>query len=178
MTTAGVSTSPPSVTTQSPAPGETSVSIASPMTATFNTSIDPTTLTFTLTDSSGDPVPASVTYDNSTDTATLSPDTTLGLDAAYTASVIADDGFGNAMTQPVTWSFTTAGTLPAAELPMFDMAEFADAGQFCKPMTPARSSSERLSSRRSRETSQACASTRPVRLVILAHRHPVELGRH
>ena len=87
------------------------------MTATFNTSIDPTTLIFTLTDSSGNPVPASVTYNNVTDTATLAPDSMLALDASYTASVIADDSFGNAMTQPVQWSFTTASTLPAPNCP-------------------------------------------------------------
>ena len=117
MTTAGVSTTPPTVTTESPAPGQTGVSAASPVTATFNTSIDTSTLTFTITDSSGNPVPAAVTYNTSTDTATLSPDSTLALGASYTVSVSAADTFGNAMTQPVTWSFTTASTLPPPTCP-------------------------------------------------------------
>jgi hypothetical protein len=117
MTTAGVSDTPPSVTVQSPAPGQTGASAASPVTATFNTQIDPSTLGFTLTDSSGNPVPATVTYDSSSDTATLTPDNTLALAASYTASVIADDTFGNAMAQPVTWSFTTASTLPPPTCP-------------------------------------------------------------
>jgi hypothetical protein len=117
MTTAGVSTTPPSVTTQSPAPNQTGVPINSPVLAIFNTNIDPTTLTFTLTDSSGNPVPASVTYDSSTDTATLSPASTLALGTQYTASVQASDTFGNAMPQPVTWSFTTATTLPQPSCP-------------------------------------------------------------
>ena len=117
MTTAGVSNTPPSVTTESPAPNATGVSAATAVTATFNTSIDPTALTFTLTDSSGNPVPASVTYNNSTDTATLTPDGTLGLAAVYTASVTAADSFGNTMAQPVTWSFTTSSTLPPPSCP-------------------------------------------------------------
>ena len=58
-----------------------------------------------------------MTYNTSTDTATLSPDSTLALGASYTASVSAADTFGNAMTQPVTWSFTTASTLPPPNCP-------------------------------------------------------------
>ena len=117
MTTAGVSQTPPTVTTQSPAPDQTGVPINSPVLAVFNTGIDPNTLTFTLTDSSGNPVPASVTYNNSNDTATLTPNSTLALGAVYTASVSAADTFGNAMSQPVTWNFTTATTLPNPSCP-------------------------------------------------------------
>src|SRR6185437_12434833 len=35
----------------------------------------------------------------------------------YTASIQADDAYGNAMTAPVTWSFTTAATMPAPSCP-------------------------------------------------------------
>jgi len=117
MTTAGVSTTPPSVTTESPTADQTGVSAATAVAATFNTSIDTSTLTFTLKDSSGSTVPAGVTYNNSTDTATLTPNSMLALGAVYTASVSAADTFGNAMTQPVTWSFTTASTLPPPNCP-------------------------------------------------------------
>ncbi len=117
LSTNGVSTTPPTVTTQSPAPNATGASPAAPVTATFNTGIDASTLTFTLTDSTGNPVPATVTYNSSTDTATLTPTSTLALDSAYTASVSASDLFGNAMTSPVTWSFTTATTYPPPTCP-------------------------------------------------------------
>jgi N,N-dimethylformamidase beta subunit-like, C-terminal/Domain of unknown function (DUF4082)/Bacterial Ig-like domain/Bacterial Ig domain len=117
MTTGGVSTSPPTVTTQFPAPDQTGVPINDPVTVTFSTQIDPSTLTFSLTDSTGNLVPASVTYDNSTDTATLTPDASLNLDGEYTASVSAADTFGNTMTQPVTWSFTTSTTEPSPSCP-------------------------------------------------------------
>jgi hypothetical protein len=117
MTTAGVSTTPPSVTTQSPAPNQTGVPINSPILAVFNTQIDPSTLTFMLTGPSGNPVPAWVTYNSSNQTATLSPSSTLALGSQYTANVSASDTFGNAMTQPVTWSFTTATTLPNPSCP-------------------------------------------------------------
>jgi Domain of unknown function (DUF4082)/Bacterial Ig-like domain/Bacterial Ig domain len=117
MTTSGVTTTPPAVTTQSPAPNATGANPTAPVTATFNTNIDPTTLAFTLTDSSGNPVPASVTYNSSTDTATLTPSSTLALATVYTASVSASDLFGNAMTQPATWSFTTSTTEPAPQCP-------------------------------------------------------------
>jgi hypothetical protein len=117
MTTSGVSTSPPSVTTQSPAPNATGVPITSAVSATFNTQIDTSTLTFTLSDGSGNPVPASVTYNSSTDTATLTPSSPLALDSQYTASISASDLFGNAMTQPATWTFTTSGTPPTPQCP-------------------------------------------------------------
>jgi hypothetical protein len=117
LSTSGVSTSPPSVTTQSPAPNQTAVPISSSVSAAFNAQMDPSTLTFTLSDPSGSPVPASVTYNSTTDTATLTPRSTLALGAQYTASVIGSDLFGNAMTQPVTWTFTTSTTPPTPACP-------------------------------------------------------------
>jgi hypothetical protein len=117
MSTSGVSTTPPTVTSQFPAPNQTSVPANDPVTATFSAPIDTSTLTFSLTDSLGNLVPASVTYNGSTDTATLTPNSMLALGSVYTASVSAADTFGNAMTQPVTWSFTTATTLPAPSCP-------------------------------------------------------------
>jgi hypothetical protein len=117
MTTGAASSTPPAVTTQSPAPGQTAVPISSPVVAIFTEPIDSSTLSFTLADSSGNPVPASVTWNNSTNTATLTPNSTLGLASTYTATVNASDVFGNAMTSPSTWSFTTATTLPTPQCP-------------------------------------------------------------
>ena len=54
-------------------------------------------------------MPSSVTYNASTDTATLSPDAALVSSTTYTATVSgAQDAAGDAMTTTVSWLFTTA----------------------------------------------------------------------
>src|SRR5437588_12949653 len=69
--------------------------------------------TFRLLDSSNAIVPATVTYNSGTSTATLTPNAPLSFSATYTAIVLGGSGgvkdtFGNAMASNVTWSFTTA----------------------------------------------------------------------
>jgi hypothetical protein len=100
-------TVPPSVIAQTPAPDANGVSIQIDPTAAFSEPIQSSTLTFALTDAAGATVPATVTYDPSTQTATLTPTAPLRPDATYTAAVSgAQDLAGNTMT-PVSWSFTT-----------------------------------------------------------------------
>jgi len=53
-------------------------------------------------------VPASLSYNASTKTSTLTPNAPLAVSTTYTATVSgAQDAAGNAMTSPVSWSFTT-----------------------------------------------------------------------
>ena len=66
------------------------------------------TIDFTLKNSSGGMVAATVAYNSSTDTATLTPSAALAYWTTYTATIsAARSQAGDAMTTPVTWSFTS-----------------------------------------------------------------------
>ena len=118
FTTAAEST-PPTVTTVTPANGATGVSTATSATVTFNEAMDATTIgsaTFELRNSSNGLVPAGVTYSSATRTATLAPNAALANGAVYTATVKGGatdprvkDAAGNALAANFTWSFTTVG---------------------------------------------------------------------
>jgi hypothetical protein len=101
--------SPPTVTAMTPANGATGVSITAPnITATFSEPVQSSTITFTLQDPSNNIVPATLSYNASTDTATLTPNAALAHLTTYTVTVSgAQDYAGNAMSSPVTWTFTT-----------------------------------------------------------------------
>ena len=96
----------------SPASGATGVATNTESQATFNEAVQAssiTTTTFTLKNSSGTAVAATVAYNSSTDTATLTPSAALAYGTTYTATVSgAKNTAGVAMSSKVTWSFTTA----------------------------------------------------------------------
>ena len=99
----------PIVTSYTPASGATNVPVSSPVTATFNEPVQSSTIIFTLTSSSGSSVAAAVTYNNTNDTATLTPSAALAYSTTYTATVSgAKNVAGGAMAAPVSWSFNTA----------------------------------------------------------------------
>ena len=101
--------SPPTVTTRSPVPGDTGVSVTTRVQATFDEPVLPASITFGLEAPGGAGVPASVAYDAGTRTATLTPTAALGSGVTYTARLSgAQDAAGNTMT-PVAWTFTTGG---------------------------------------------------------------------
>ena len=109
-----ISQTPPSVTSQTPGVNATGVAVLTIPTATFNEAVQASTISFTLKNSSGSAVAATVAYNSSTDTATLTPSGPLAFSTTYTATVSgAESSFGVAMTGPMTWSFTTAAA-PAA----------------------------------------------------------------
>ena len=102
------SAGPPTVIAHSPMPGDSGVSTVVPVTATFSKDIQPSTLSFTLTDGSGNAVPATVAYDSSTFKATLTPTSALNPGTTYTATVSgAMDDSGNSMLSPSIWTFST-----------------------------------------------------------------------
>ena len=104
-----VDTTPPSVIDFSPASDAIDVSTASSVHAQFSELVDPTSISFNLTDSSNTSIPATVTYDSTTSTAILRVAAALATSATYTAVVSgATDLAGNVMTGNQTWSFTTA----------------------------------------------------------------------
>jgi methionine-rich copper-binding protein CopC len=107
--TSASDTTPPTVSGRSPASGAVGVAPSSNVSATFSEPVQSGTIGFTLTGPGGASVPAAVTYDGPSQTATLNPNADLATSTSYTASVSgARDTAGNQMTAPVTWSFTTA----------------------------------------------------------------------
>ena len=132
-TQVGTSTPPPSVTNENPAPNATGVAVASTVTATFNESVQASTVNstnFTLKDASGNFVAATITYTDSTHTATLAPNAALANSTTYTATISGvQNSSGNPMSSPFVWSFTTADPTPSIADPGFEQVTVG-AGQF------------------------------------------------
>jgi len=104
----------PTVTVESPASAATNVAVSSSVSATFNEAVQASSIGFTLKTSSGTAVAATIAYNSSTDTATLTPKAALAYGTTYTATVSgAKSNAGVAMSSPVSWSFTTDKVQPA-----------------------------------------------------------------
>ena len=100
-------TTPPTVVTDTPAADATTVALDSVVTATFSKPVQQATISFVLTDSSDNTIPAMLTYDPTTQTATITPSSNLSYGTTYTATLSGtQDLSGNTML-PVAWSFTT-----------------------------------------------------------------------
>jgi hypothetical protein len=107
----------PAVTSVTPAAGATGVSRSSTVTISFDRAMDPTTLnasTIFLTGPSGNVVPATLSYNASTDTVTLTPNAPLSAFTTYMVTVHGGssgprvrDQFGNYLSADYLWSFTT-----------------------------------------------------------------------
>ncbi len=119
-----VDTTAPTVTGFSPGTGAANVATSTTVTVTFSEAMDASTIdstTVRLLDGAT-PVAASVSYNASTNTATLTPAAALANSTAYTITVIGGAGgvkdtAGNALAANATSAFTTIGTLgPAVNL--------------------------------------------------------------
>jgi hypothetical protein len=104
-----VDKTPPTVNNVSPANAATA-SVTTNVTATFSEAINVSTVSdqsFTLS-KAGSPVPAQVTYDQNSRTATLDPAGDLQAGVIYDAKITTSvkDSAGNALAQEKTWSFT------------------------------------------------------------------------
>jgi VCBS repeat-containing protein len=111
--TMGPDTTPPQIVNRSPSPGASGVLIGSNVTVQFNEPMDAASITgstFYLR-AAGDTnnVPATVTYDSLTRTATLDPTSDLERNTLYTATVSSavTDASGNPLGAEDAWSFTT-----------------------------------------------------------------------
>jgi hypothetical protein len=105
----------PTVVSVAPASGAAGVCPNTIITVTFSEAMNPATIdstTFTLTGPGGAAVAGVVTYDATSDTATLTPSSALALSTAYTATVTtgAIDAYGVALASDFVWSFTTSPT--------------------------------------------------------------------
>jgi Domain of unknown function (DUF4082)/Bacterial Ig-like domain len=131
-------TTPPTVTSVAPPSAATGVPTGATVTAQFSEGMDPTTITgttFQLRDGSGTPVPATLSYVASTNTATLTPNAPLASSATYTATVAGGtsgvkDAAGNALAADYTWSFTTGapGVCPCSIWSSAATPQVADSG--------------------------------------------------
>ena len=114
MNTPVADSTPPVVSAVSPTANATGVGLGANATATFSEGLDASTVstvTFELREPGGGLIPAVVTYDTATRTATLDPTAALTPSTAYTAVLRGGsikDLAGNPLVADYTWSFTTA----------------------------------------------------------------------
>jgi Domain of unknown function (DUF4082)/Bacterial Ig-like domain/Bacterial Ig domain len=116
-TVGGPDTTPPTVSSVTPASGATGIGLTTTVTATFSEAMDSTTInatTFELRAPGNVLVTATVTYNSASRTATLTPTAALTQTTTYTATVKGGatdprvkDAVGNALASNFTWSFTT-----------------------------------------------------------------------
>jgi hypothetical protein len=107
----------PTIASVTPASGATGVSVGATATARFSEPMDPATITTSsvgLATASGTAVPATVSYDAATRTATLTPTAALAFGTQYRVTVEGGptdprvkDVAGNALAADTTWTFTT-----------------------------------------------------------------------
>ncbi|MGN6575118.1 MAG: N,N-dimethylformamidase beta subunit family domain-containing protein, partial [Nocardioides sp.] len=110
FTTGVADNTKPTLTSRSPAPNATNVSLGSTVTAVFDESVQQSTISFELRNPSANLVASTFGYDSATRTATLTPSSPLTASTTYTARVAgAADTSGNVM-DPVTWTFTTGAS--------------------------------------------------------------------
>lgn len=107
------------ITNRAPAPLATGVSPQAVVRVGFSRAVDAATLTaanVSLKNPLGVAVPATITYDAATATATLAPTSALGLSTTYTAAVTTGvkAADGSPLSAGSSWTFTTALVAPAA----------------------------------------------------------------
>jgi hypothetical protein len=109
---------PPTVTSFVPAAGATSIGVGESLRVQFNEPMDASTITasaFELKDQSGTPTAVAVSYDQTTNVATLALQGALEFGTIYQATVNAGgarDLAGNPVASAVNWSFTTETSPP------------------------------------------------------------------
>ncbi|MGZ6880211.1 MAG: DUF4082 domain-containing protein [Mycobacteriaceae bacterium] len=103
---------PPTVTTVTPAAGSTGNPVSVAPTATFSQTVVPSTVSFTVKDSGGTSVPGTVSFNSGNTVATFTPSSSLTAGTTYTATVSgAQNGSGTPMSGPFTWTFSTAAAV-------------------------------------------------------------------
>jgi len=106
----------PTVASQAPASGATSIATTATVTATFSEGVQPSTVNFVLKDSNNNTVPGTVSYNSATNTVVFTPTNVLNSSTTYTATILGgasgvQDWSDNTMVANCTWSFTTASLM-------------------------------------------------------------------
>ncbi len=117
VATYAVDNTPPTLSSRSPAPGATSVATYETVKVVFSEPMNSSSISsssFELRNASNTLIPAAVTYDPATRTATLTPSAALAASTTYTVNVKGGatdprvkDTTGNALASTATWTFTT-----------------------------------------------------------------------
>ncbi|HWW06789.1 Ig-like domain-containing protein [Collimonas sp.] len=120
-TGASADTTAPTVISSNPLNAGTAVPINQKVTAVFSEAMDPATITpsaFTVTGPAATPVPGTVTYAASGNTAIFTPISNLAANTTFTATISSgtQDLAGNALASNFTWTFTT-GAVADTTLP-------------------------------------------------------------
>ncbi len=103
--------SAPTVTSSTPGSGSSGNPVTVAPTVTFSQAVVPSSVSFTLKDSSGNTVSGTTTMNSADTVATFTPSSSLAPDTTYTATVSgAQTSSGATMSSPDSWSFTTAGS--------------------------------------------------------------------
>jgi methionine-rich copper-binding protein CopC len=111
---------PPSIVNQSPAAGATGVALTTSITVTFSEPVQSSSISLLLRDPANQPVAGNLTYNESTRTATFTPSAPLAAQVTLTVSVSGvKDLAGNALANPLSWSFTTAGSTGTGPYSLF-----------------------------------------------------------
>jgi methionine-rich copper-binding protein CopC len=101
----------PTVTSVTPASGSSGNPDSVVPTATFSQAVVPSTVSFTLKDSTGHPVSGATSMNSTGTVATFTPASSLAPDTTYTATVSgAQTSSGATMSSPYSWTFTTSGS--------------------------------------------------------------------
>src|SRR3990172_3595739 len=105
-------TTPPKVSSTSPVNNATGVAVDSEISATFSEGMNSSTIntsTFTLSDSDGNNISGTVSFDCCSTTATFTPSSNLAYATTYTAKITtgAEDQGGNPLAEDYLWTFTT-----------------------------------------------------------------------
>ena len=138
----GPDPNPPVINSVSPAAGTTNISVGTAVSATFSEAMDQSTITtntFFLLDPSSNVVSATLAYQPSTLTATLTPSTALDAGTTYTATVVGGPGgvtdvSSNALAADYIWSFTTQA--PDTTAPTINSVDPAPDAADVNPNTP------------------------------------------
>ena len=100
---------PPSVSSAAPYPGSSSNPVSADPSVTFSKAVVPSTVSFAVTDQNGNPVAGTTSLDSTDTVATFTPTAPLASGTTYTVTVSgAQDDFGQTMTSPYTYTFTTS----------------------------------------------------------------------
>ncbi|WP_285501440.1 DUF4082 domain-containing protein [Actinokineospora sp. NBRC 105648] len=116
ITTDTADNTPPVVQSTSPASGGTNAYVDGSISATFNEAVDPGSVQFTV-NANGSPIPGSVSVDDKV--VTFTPTDLLPANKVHSVTLNATDGFGNALAQAKTWSFTTGTNLQPCPCNLF-----------------------------------------------------------
>ncbi|SIO61560.1 Mo-co oxidoreductase dimerisation domain-containing protein [Singulisphaera sp. GP187] len=102
----GTDTTPPTVTTSTPAANATGVATTTTVSAIFSEPVQAGTIVMTLTGPGG-AVAGSFAYTTGTNTATFTPSASLAAQTTYTVNVSGAKDLANNVMAPTSWSFTT-----------------------------------------------------------------------